>query len=173
MNILDILLALPMGYFIWKGYKRGIIFEVAALAGIIVGCYVAIQCANLVSTMLPFEGEGTILIAFFILFVGVLLLSRVLGRALEGAVRLVHAGWINKAMGSLLGFAKAVCVLAVIIDFVMLVDMQQKILTPKVQESSMLFSPVHSVGKKMTAQLKIYAEKAKQEVDKRNGRSES
>lgn len=161
MNFLDILLAIPLGYFIYKGYKRGLIFEIACLFGVVAGCYLAVRFAKLTSDVLPFEGEGTILVAFFILFVGVLLLSRVMGRALEGVVKLIHAGFANKLLGAALGFAKVVCVLAVIINYVMLIDDKQELVTQEVQENSIFFKPVHSVGNKLTARLETYVDELK------------
>lgn len=161
MNFLDLLLAVPLAYYIYKGYKRGLIFEIAALAGIVAGCYIAIRFAKLVADILPIDGSGTILVAFFILFVGVILLSRVLGRALEGLVKLVHAGFMNKLLGATLGFAKVVCILAVLINYVMLIDEKEELITPSVQEESLFFEPVHSVGNKLTAKLETYVDELK------------
>ena len=163
MNFLDILIALPMGYLIYKGFRRGIIFETAALAGILVGCWAAIKFSEWLAELLPFKGEYTVLIAFFILFIGVILLSLFLGKCLEGVVKLVHVGAMNKILGAVLGWAKAVCIIAVIIDFVLIVDVDQIFLTPPAQENSLLFKPVHKVGMKMTGELKIYAENLREE----------
>lgn len=167
MNYLDILLAIPLAYYIYKGYRRGLIFEVAALAGILVGCFVAIRFSKLVSDILPIEGEGTILVAFFILFVGVVLLSRILARAAEGIVKLTHTSFINKILGATLGFIKTVCVLSVMINFVMIIDENEDFISHDTREASLLFVPVHHVGNKMTEKLKTYVDeiKAKREND--------
>ena len=41
MTFLDILIGIPLIYFIYKGWKRGIIFEIAALLGILAGIWAA------------------------------------------------------------------------------------------------------------------------------------
>ena len=148
---------------IYKGYKRGIIFELAALAGIILGCYLAVHFSKWLADLLPIDGEYTLLIAFFIIFIGVIILSGFLGKCLEGLVKLVHVGVMNKILGAVLGLAKAVCILAVILDFVMIVDSAQIIVTAKMKDGSLFYEPVHSVGKKMTKQLQIYAMELKEQ----------
>ena len=41
MNYLDFIIAVPLLWGAWKGFQRGIIFEIAMLIGIILGLYLA------------------------------------------------------------------------------------------------------------------------------------
>lgn len=167
MNVLDIILCIPMGYLIYKGYRRGIIFEVASLLGIILGCYAAIHFSKWVASLIPIQGDGALLAAFFITFIGVVILSRFVGKCAEGILKLVHVGLMNQLLGAVLGLLKAVCILAVFINFLLIIDHDQAILTPKVQSKSIFYKPVHSVGNKLTSTLKVYATQLKeQKIDK-------
>ena len=151
-----------MAYFVYKGYKRGIIFEVASLVGIIAGCYAAIHFSKLVADLLPIEGEATFLIAFLITFLGVVILSKFFGKCIEGVLKLVHVGILNQLLGATLGLAKAVCILSILLNFVILIDHDQKMITQTTKTESIFYSPVNKVGSKMTAKLKIYAEQLKE-----------
>ena len=154
MNILDIILAIPLCYFIYKGWRRGLIFELAALAGIIIGCWAAIHFSSWVADLLHLEGEGSLLIAFFITFIGVVVGSYFLGKAVEGFIKMVKANALNKILGALVGMAKCLCVLSVLLNFVLLVDYNHIIITPKLQQESILYKPTYTIGNKLTATLK-------------------
>ncbi|MBO4599526.1 MAG: CvpA family protein [Bacteroidales bacterium] len=156
MNVLDIILAIPLCYFIYKGWKRGLIFELAALAGIIVGCWAAIHFSTWVAELLHLEGEGSVLIAFFITFIGVVVGSYFLGKAIEGIIKMVKANALNKILGALVGMAKCLCVLSVLLNFILLIDYNHIIITPKVQQESKLYKPTYVLGNKLTSTLKTY-----------------
>ena len=49
MTFLDILIAIPLCYFIYKGWRRGIIFEVATLLGILAGIWAAVHLSTWVA----------------------------------------------------------------------------------------------------------------------------
>ena len=158
MNFLDILIAIPLLYFIYKGWKRGLIFEMGALLGVVVGAWAAVHMAKWVSELLKLEGDTSVLVAFF------------LARALEGALKLVKAGALNKLAGATFGMLKCLCVLSVFINFVLLIDRHEFILSPETKEKSILFSPTHTVGNKLTTGLKEFIEKKR--AEHRDGKAE-
>ena len=166
MNVLDIILAIPLCYFIYKGWRRGLIFELAALVGIIVVCWAAIHFSSWVAEQLKLEGDGALLIAFFITFLGVVVGSYFLGKAVEGFIKMVKANALNKILGALVGMAKCLCVLSILLNFVLMVDYNHIIITPKVQEESKLYKPTYKIGNKLTATLKTHLQelRAKQET---------
>ena len=75
MYWLDIVLAIPMAWFLYKGFKKGLIFELSSLIGLVVGIYCSIKFSKYVSTLIGIESEYSILVAFFVTFIGVFLLS--------------------------------------------------------------------------------------------------
>lgn len=158
MNFLDLIIAVPLAYFIYKGWKRGLIFELATLAGIVAGCYAATRFSSWVAGLLHLEGESAILIAFFITFVGVVVLAAILGKAVEGFVKLVKVGKANNIFGAAFGMLKCLCVLSVLLNMLLMVDPEAQIVTQKTRDNSLLFKPTHSVGNKLTKQLKAELE---------------
>lgn len=162
MNFLDILIAIPLLYFIYKGWRRGLIFELATLVGIIAGCYAATHFSAWVADVLKLDGDAAILIAFFITFVGVVLLAVVLGKAVEGFVKLVKVGRANNVLGAAFGMLKCLVIISVLINLLLMVDPDAHIITPKTSESSLLFKPTHTIGNRLTAHLKAELEKRNQ-----------
>lgn len=163
MNILDIILAIPLCYFIYKGWRRGFIFELAALVGIIAGCWAAVNLSTLVADALNIKGEGTVLIAFFITFMGVVIGAYFLGKAIEGIIRMVKANTLNKLLGAIVGMVKCLCVLSVLLNFILIVDKNHVIITPQTQQESKLYKPTYTIGNKLTTTLKKYVQEIREE----------
>jgi membrane protein required for colicin V production len=156
MNFLDILIAIPLCFFIYKGWRRGLVFEVAALAGIVVGVWACVHFSTWVAEKLQLQSDSGVLIAFFITFAAVVVLAYFLGKAIEGIFKMVKLNFLNKILGALLGMAKCLCVISVLLNFILLIDTGEIILTPTVKEESVLFKPSYRIGNKMTATLKAY-----------------
>lgn len=165
MNFLDLLIAVPLGYLIFKGYKRGIIFELASLVGIVCGCIVAVRMAHWFSELLCLEGNSAFLIAFFILFVGVVILALFLGKLIERFVKLIHVGFINNFAGALLGMLKGVCIIGVLLYYIAVVDLKEKVLTQDIKQTSMLYRPVEKAGAQLVGKMDEYIAIRKKEVE--------
>lgn len=153
MNFLDLLIAVPLGYLIYKGYKRGLIFTVSDLAGVVVGCILAVRLSNWFASLVGLKGEGALIISFFVIFVAVIVLSKLLAKAVEGMVKLVHAGMLNNLAGALLGLLKGLCIVGVLLYLVTLADFHEKVLTRNTKESSVLYQPVVRTGGKLTGKM--------------------
>lgn len=156
MNILDIILAIPMAYLLYKGYRRGLVFELSSLLGLILGCWAAVHFSQYVSELLGLEGDGAVLMAFFITFVVVLLISILLGKCIKGLFKALKVGFFDKLAGALLGFLKAICVLGIVLSYVVLIDQHEIVMKSSVKEESVFFKPVYKVGNKLTESLNTY-----------------
>lgn len=166
MTILDILLLIPIGWLVFVGWKKGIIREAATLAGIVAGIWAAVHLSQLVATLLGLTGESAILIAFFITFVGAMVLAYLLGRSIEGLMKAAKLSLVNHLAGALLGMAKALCILAVVLNGLVMLDKGEVILSPETKERSILYRPVYATGNRLMASLKDFiAEHGRQARD--------
>lgn len=154
MNLLDILLALPLCFFIYKGWRRGLVREVVTLAGILVGVWAATHLSADIAQLLPIEGENAPLVAFIITFIASLLLAYLLGRLVEGMLKMVKLSLVNRLLGALLGAGKALVVLSIVLNLIVTIDKKEWLLTSSTKEASLLYRPVQTTGDKLTAELK-------------------
>lgn len=168
MTFLDILIAIPLAYFIYKGWKRGIVFEIATLVGIIAGCWAAIHLSTWVAESLHLEGEGSILTAFFITFLGAIVAAYFLGKMIEGLFKMVKAEFLNKLLGAVVGMLKCLIVISILLNFILLIDRNNIIITPKLQEESILYKPTYTIGNKLSSTLKTYIVKKREELSTQN-----
>ena len=162
MNFLDLILAIPLGWLIFKGYRRGLIFELASLAGVALGTMLAVRFARWFADWVGFTGQNAFIIAFFILFVAVVVLSMALGKLVERFVKLVHVGFLNNLAGALFGLLKGLCILGVLVYFVAVIDLNGRILTRDVKQSSMLYRPVERMGNRLVGMAGDYLEQRRQ-----------
>ncbi len=168
MTFLDILIAIPLAYYIYKGWKRGIIFELATLLGILAGIWASVHLSTWVAEALKLEGEGSVLIAFFITFMGAIVIAYFLGKVVEGLFKMVKAEFLNKLLGSVLGMLKCLIIISILLNFILLIDRNHVIITPKVQEESILYKPTYTIGNKLSQSLKTYILEKREELSQQN-----
>lgn len=172
MTILDILLLIPLGWLVFLGWRKGVIREAATLAGIVAGIWAAVNLSKLVANLLGLTGTSAILIAFFITFVGALVLTYLLGRSIERLVKSAHLSLANKIGGATLGMAKALCILAVILNGIVLLDKNEELINRETREKSLLYTPVYKTGNLFISTLKDFIEEHKDMPDKIVGKKE-
>ena len=139
-----------MCYFIYKGWTRGIVREVATLVGVLAGIWAAVHLSQEVAELIGLESENAVLVAFFICFVGALVLAWLLGRMVEGLMKAAHISLANRILGAASGLVKALCILAVVLNYAVMIDRH-------------LYKPVYNTGNKLTASLKQYIADHKEE----------
>ena len=120
-NVLDLVLALPLLLAAWRGFRKGLVIEIATLVGLIAGLFAGYHGADRVADVLskswdlnPATLHG---IGFLIAFLAVLVAVYLLGKALEKAVDVVALGLVNKGLGAVFGLAKMALLLSVLIYF--------------------------------------------------------
>ena len=163
MNVLDIVLGVPMLFLIYRGWRKGFVSEVTTLIGVLVGIWAAVHLSQEVADMLKLQGESAVLIAFFVCFVGALVLAYLLGRLVEGLMKAAKISIVNRVAGAASGLLKALCILAVLLNYVVMFDKNEHLITQKTKEESMLYKPVYETGNKLTESLKQYIREHKDE----------
>ena len=106
MNWLDIVLIVVIGIAAFIGLRKGIIKMAITLAGLIVGIIVAGRYYASFSQYLTFISSPTWarIVAFIIIFIGIMIIAALLARLLEKAASAMMLGWANRLVGAVLGF---------------------------------------------------------------------
>ena len=61
MNYLDFIIAAPLLFGAWKGYQKGLIFEIAMIIGLILGFYLAFKFSGLIEHLVSGVVSNSIL----------------------------------------------------------------------------------------------------------------
>ncbi len=109
VNTLDIAVALVMAAFTVYGLVRGLVSEVAGLAGVILGFYLARTCQEKVQphvALLFGNSEWTGLLTYVLVFVGVLVGVSVLAVGVRKFMAVTVSPLVDHVLGGFAGFGK-------------------------------------------------------------------
>ena len=115
MNPFDMAIVVVLGYCIIRGIFRGLIREVASIAGLVAGFYVAYSYHPAVAPLFSkwmTEPAYQNIVSFILLFCIVFLVIVLSGMLLRVLIRLVLLGMVDRIFGSLFGALKAVLIVS-------------------------------------------------------------
>jgi membrane protein required for colicin V production len=116
MNLFDCLLIAILAYSTIVAFMRGIILELFSLGGLIAGILIAswnygrpaVYLGHLITS--PATAE---IVSFLLLVVGVMVLSALLGKALNRTAHAIGLGFFDRILGAAFGFGRG-CLLGVV-----------------------------------------------------------
>lgn len=115
MNMLDLLIILPIGFFAYKGFLAGFIQEVLGIAGIILGVFVTFAFMKQVSAIIDpiFSNPDTAtIVAGLLLFVGTIAVVQTIGYMVRKFLELIKMNVINRIAGLCFGGLKSAIVVS-------------------------------------------------------------
>ena len=106
MNYIDIVILLFLLYGAFRGFSKGLIIEVATLAGLILGVFIAIRYSpfteGILKDFLNITSRYLSYIALAVTFLLVVIAVYLLGKMLTRLVDIISLGLVNKLLGTLL-----------------------------------------------------------------------
>jgi len=120
MNALDILFVIVLGFFLFRGIYRGMILEIASIAGLVAGFITAnllyLQAYPWVQEIIGNEDWAQVVsyLGIFLLTMAVVAFMALMLRSL---LRMIMLGWLDRLGGGVLGLIKAglICTLALLL----------------------------------------------------------
>jgi membrane protein required for colicin V production len=150
MNYLDILIAIPMVWFAWKGFTKGFIISLAGLVGLALGIYIAIRFAGFTAEKLNgfmnISEEYINLVAFIVTFVAIVALVFLFAHILESALKKVNLSLANKLAGMTFAMLKTALILSSLIYIYNRIDKTESLLKPELKSNSLLYEPIEKVA---------------------------
>jgi membrane protein required for colicin V production len=117
MNLFDWFLIAVLAYSTIMAFMRGIILELFSLGGLVAGILIASWNYNLLAPIIErliTTSAIAQIVAFFIIIIGVMVLSAILGKALNRTAHAIGLGFFDRLLGGVFGFARG-CLLGVVI----------------------------------------------------------
>jgi len=160
MSTLDIILAIFLFYFAFRGFSQGFIISIATLAGLILGFWAASHFSEFTANWLHHDmglKSGNIkLIAYIVTFVIVVVLIFLLGRFMTGVVKTVGLGIVNRLAGALFGIFKGLLIASFLFLLFSRIDPHESLFTTAHKKGSVLYKPVSAVAPAMIPILQKY-----------------
>jgi membrane protein required for colicin V production len=160
MTTLDIILALFLFYFAFKGFTSGFIISIATLAGLILGFYAASHFSEFTASWLQHDmglkSSNIKLIAYIVTFVIVVVLIFLLGRFMTGVVKTVGLSIVNRLAGALFGIAKGLLIASLLFLLFTRIDPSENLFTAEHKKGSVLYEPVSAIAPAVIPLVKKY-----------------
>jgi membrane protein required for colicin V production len=119
MNYLDIIIAIILFIFGWKGLRKGLIIEVVTLLAFGVGIYGAMHfsdfTADHMQDFLEINPNYLNTVAFVLTFIILVVLVNLIGRLISKAIKSLNLGFFDKLGGFLFGIIKGVLLCSVML----------------------------------------------------------
>ncbi len=116
MNTFDIVVIVVTAFCLIRGAYKGLIGEVSGIIGVVAGFY----GAHTYYPQIAVYGQQWIdsapirnLIAFFVLFCGVLIAVHLISILIQKFLKLVFLGWVDRTFGLVFGALKGVLIISV------------------------------------------------------------
>jgi len=149
LNFIDYIILAILALFIIHGYRKGIIIGLASIAALILGIYAAVHFSGYLNATLTEHfhpsGKWLPILSFSLTFILVVLAVMLVAKLTEKLVDLVGMGFFNHLGGALLGAAKGVILISVLIFLFRNIDSGNRWLKENDKKESFFFSRVSGV----------------------------
>jgi membrane protein required for colicin V production len=168
MNWLDMILGALLVFAVYRGFKNGVFVEVASIAALVLGVWIAVKFSGLteawLSEELKWDTNNLELIAFIITFILVVVLVHITAKLADKFFKAIALGFLTRLSGVVVGLLKMGFILSILLVIIEKVEFYTIDIIPgKIKNSSILYSPVKSFAPNV---LPFFYKKEKEESDR-------
>lgn len=146
MNYIDLILALPFIWGIYRGFTKGLVYEAATLVALIVGIYGSFKFSwfttGILVNNLGLTGQYLPWISFAITFIIIVLIIHLIARVFTSLLKAVALGFINSFLGIIFGVIKVAFILSILLVVFDPIDMDKNYLSEESKSKSVLYNPI-------------------------------
>jgi len=132
-----------------RGFISGLIMQLASLAGLIVCAFFAGQIAALISPYIIelTKSSGYLIkpISYLCAFILIMIAFLLLGKLLEGVMKTVKINFVNRLAGGAFSVVKWLIVVSILLNLIVGIDKNEKIIKAEVKEKSYTYKPVKAI----------------------------
>ena len=158
MNILDIIILVCLVPAVIVGIWKGFISQAMAVVSILVGVWASSRFAGVVvewlGKYLTISEPVMKVISFILILILVIVLLYLAGKMLEGVVKLVMLGWVNRLLGALFALAAGVLILGVVVLAFNALNNAFHLVKPSVLSDSVLYPVIKDIADSVFPHLK-------------------
>lgn len=150
MGFLDVILGLLLLYGLWKGFRNGLLVEIASIIALIAGIYGAIHfsyyAGDYLSENMEWEKRYINIAAFIITFTIIVIVVHIAGKFLTKIANIAMLGLLNKIAGGIFGALKVAVILGALLVFFDRVNASAGLARNDTVEQSVLYEPIKEIG---------------------------
>lgn len=121
IGIIDIIILVAIGASAVWGLFKGFITQIVSILAFVLGVWCAFKFTDFASAYvkemlsLTIEQDTLHIIMFVLILIVVMILSNLVGKAIEGIINLSMLGWMNSLLGFIFGGIKATVILSLVV----------------------------------------------------------
>lgn len=146
MNFIDIIIVVLLIWSGYKGFRKGFIIEIASIFALLLGLWGGLNFSSFLTPYLQrwfsLNSEYTPLIAFSVIFVIILILVFLVAKLIEKLIKSVGLGLPNRLAGAVLGAAKTIIIISVLLMILNRYDVNGTLLKTETKQKSLLYKPL-------------------------------
>ena len=150
MNYLDIIIAIPLLWSVYKGFTKGFIITLASLIALIAGIYGAIHFSHItgvyIDTWFSPKPEYLFLVSFSFTFLLIVAVVYLIAYILDRIIHATGLGIINRLAGVVFNGLKMALILSVIISLFTYIGNIKPIIPENDKEESILYGPISKIA---------------------------
>ena len=146
MGIFDSLLVVPLLYAAYKGFREGIVLQLGGIIGLVIGVYLAFRHCETVGGWFGLDGAAGAATGFLVIFIVVLLVISLLGKACSGLFKIAGLGAFDSVGGIVLSVIKMALLLSVLLTAFDTLNAEKKWVEPETAARSFLYKPIRDTA---------------------------
>lgn len=158
MNIIDIIIVCCCVPAVIHGLSKGFVSQAFSLVALILGVWLSFKFSNAVGewlvTYIDLPSTVIHVIAFALIMLVVMFITHLAGKAVEGVLKVVMLGWLNKLLGIVFALLKAVLIIGLVIILFEAINNTFPIVPSKTMEESIFYGPVKDLANLIFPYLK-------------------
>lgn len=148
VSYLDLILLIPIGLAIWKGWKNGFVMEVFSLLALFVGLYAGIHLSDWAASFLhdkmDVQSKNLPIVSFVVVFLLVLVALFFLGKLITKGVSAGGAEKWNQFGGAFFSLTKTLLFLSICFVLFNALDRKYNWLPNQQKEKSYFYEPIYN-----------------------------
>lgn len=150
MSILDVILLICFIPALIQGLKKGFISQVISIVSLIAGVWMSFEFSTAVSAWLAQYAEASEkllkIASFAIIMIGVFIILGIVGKSLEGILKFVMLGWLNRLLGVVFAFIKTGLVIGIVIILFNSLNNSLNLVSEETLAQSVLYPPLKDMA---------------------------
>ncbi len=148
MNNFDIIVGIILAFALFKGFRNGLVTELASIAALILGLLGAIFFSDITAQYLSqhINSSHLGLISFLVTFILIVIAVHFIAKMVNKLLNAIALGFVNRLLGALFSVLKYAFVISVLLAVLNGFDKDNNIISGKQKKESVLYGPVSDLA---------------------------
>ncbi len=158
MNILDIIIAIPLLWALYRGFRKGLVYMIASLLALVLGILGAVRfhenIGELLNGWFDVNPEHLNILSFAVTFILIVIVVHLTAFLVDKLIKAVALNFINRLAGMGFGVLVSAFIISIILQPISAANSKKAFISEKTIEGSLLFEPMSRLAPAVFPYLK-------------------